>query len=81
MLQNCNEASLTSGTERPALTSQQYDVLVAAVTVARDRGVKSLKLLRAALIDLGCAEADINAALETWSQYEASKHQRLAGAA
>lgn len=70
-----------AGTEQPGLKPHQYDVLVAAVNIARERGIKSLKLLRAALSAQGHAEEDISAAVSTWSKYEASRAKDMRAAA
>lgn len=70
-----------AGTEQAGMKPHQYDVLVAAVNIARERGIKSLKLLRAALIAQGHAEEDISAAISTWSKYEANKAKDMRAAA
>lgn len=62
------------------LKPHQYDVLVASVNIARERGIRSLRLLSAALSEQGHADEDIAAALSTWSQYEAGKRQEVRAA-
>ncbi len=77
MSMSINAQATVSGAppETDGLKPHQYDVLVASVNIARERGIRSLPLLRAARSEQGHAEADNAAALSTWTQYEASKRQ------
>ena len=55
----------------PALTNGGFEMLRAAVRVARDQQIRHVAGLRMILEALW--EADISAALQTWANYERSK--------
>lgn len=57
-----------------------FDVLRLAVHLARDRQLRTVAALRAALRKRGATDVDIDAALHAWGAYERSKAPRAARA-
>lgn len=51
------------------MTPTAFDTLRAAVTIARHEQTPTVAQLRARLLDLGHAKADIDAALEEWANH------------
>lgn len=58
----------------PELTPLQLDILFAAVRIARDENVRTLKVLKARLLKLWPKKPkSISVALTYWANYEATK--------
>lgn len=51
----------------PMLSDAAFDALKDAVTIARDRQILTVKLLRVQLAARGHHESDITAAIECWA--------------